>query len=350
MTATKKRPQLPIFSIILRALWVLVITGLIGAFGFFYLQREFLSPPVSDPTQVRRVLVEIPEKTSARQIAEDLERQGLIRTWWALYALARFTGKDRSFSAGEFELSNDMNVPQVLDRIVNGPTFKRRVLIREGTKVNEIAPLFEEAGIVSKHVLDAAFNDAALRTQLGLPPEATSFEGYLFPETYFFSRPITANSIITRLVNEGQKKWTKDWEAARTQLGLSKHEATTLASIIEKESGVVDEQPRIASVFYNRMALGMRLQSDPTVIYGVPNFDGNLTRLHLTTPTPYNTYVISGLPPGPIANPGTSSLQATLFPEKTSFLYFVADGTGRHIFSSSLAEHNQAVNKYQRGR
>jgi UPF0755 protein len=222
------------------------------------------------------------------------------------------------------------------------------VLIREGTKVDELPPLFEMAGIISALELRKALSDKKLQVDLGIPAEAPSFEGYLFPDTYFFSRPIAGKEILRRLILEGRKKWSPEWELARQNKQFSLHQILTLASIIEKESGNFNEQPLIASVFYNRLSRGMRLQSDPTVIYGIPNFNGNLTRFDLTNPSPYNTYVINGLPPGPIANPGTSAIKAALFPQTTLYLYFVADGTGKHIFSKTLAEHNQAVNFYQR--
>jgi UPF0755 protein len=144
------------------------------------------------------------------------------------------------------------------------------------------------------------------------------------------------------------KVWDPAWNQKLQELQLSKHQLLTLASIIEKESGKVDEQPLIASVFYNRLRSGMRLQSDPTVIYGIPNFNGNITRADLDTPTPYNTYTIDGLPPGPICNPGLTAIQAALNPASTNYLYFVGNGQGRHVFSENLDDHNRAVNEFQR--
>jgi UPF0755 protein len=141
--------------------------------------------------------------------------------------------------------------------------------------------------------------------------------------------------------------FTDDWKKQAEKLGLSIHQVVTLASIIEKETGAGDERPIIASVFHNRLKKGMRLESDPTVIYGIKDFDGNITRRHLVTPNPYNTYIIKGLPPGPIANPGLKALEAALFPDDTRFLYFVSKKDGSHQFSTSLKDHNRAVRKYQ---
>jgi UPF0755 protein len=146
-----------------------------------------------------------------------------------------------------------------------------------------------------------------------------------------------------------QRRWPVEWDARAAALGMSKHQIVTLASIIEKESGNFDEQPVIASVFHNRLRLNMRLQADPTVIYGIKDFNGNITKRDLQTETPYNTYVISGLPPGPIANPGISAIKSALYPAETKYLYFVGNGDGRHVFSESLDQHNDAVNRFQRG-
>jgi len=177
-----------------------------------------------------------------------------------------------------------------------------------------------------------------------------SLEGYLFPDTYFFPRNTEIERIIQTLLDRFNAVYSPEWTDRSRRVGLTRHEVVTLASIIEKETGVAEERARISSVFHNRLKKGMRLQSDPTVIYGIKNFNGNITREHLNTPTPYNTYQIGGLPPGPIASPGRAALWAVLFPEETDFLYFVARGDGTHQFSKSLAEHNQAVRRYQLGK
>jgi UPF0755 protein len=155
--------------------------------------------------------------------------------------------------------------------------------------------------------------------------------------------------VIQTLRNQLDTVWSDDWNLRLIELQMTKHQVLTLASIIEKESGNSEEQPLVSSVFHNRLARGMRLQSDPTVIYGITNFNGNITKADLQTLTPYNTYMISGLPPGPIANPGMTAIRAALYPAETSYLFFVGNGKGKHIFSETLEQHNQAVNLYQRG-
>jgi UPF0755 protein len=177
---------------------------------------------------------------------------------------------------------------------------------------------------------------------------AASFEGYLFPETYSFARDTSAARMIAAMAERFHEVFTPAWREQARTLGLSLHAVVTLASIVEKETGVSAERPLISSVFHNRLKRGMRLETDPTVIYGLGDaFDGNLTRRQLETATAYNTYLIDGLPPGPIASPGRGALEAVLFPAETRYLYFVARGDQTHHFSATLVEHQAAVRRYQ---
>ena len=193
-----------------------------------------------------------------------------------------------------------------------------------------------------------AATDTTRVRQIGL--EGETFEGYLFPDTYFFPKEVTIERIISTMVKRFWSVFVPEWQARAKDLGLTVHQVVTLASIIEKETGAPFERPIISSVFHNRLKKKMRLESDPTVIYGIKNFDGNLTRKHLTTPTPYNTYKIRGLPSGPIASPGGASLEAALYPDDTKFIYFVSRKDRTHQFSTNLKQHNRAVQKYQLGR
>jgi len=172
----------------------------------------------------------------------------------------------------------------------------------------------------------------------------------LFPETYLFTPGIDETRLFTMMVKQLQQKLSPELLKKAKKLNLDQHQLLTLASIIERETGDAEEMPLISSVFHNRLRKGIQLQTDPTVIYGIKDFDGNLTRKHLQTPTPYNTYIIRGLPPGPIASPGLSALQAAAVPAETKYLYFVSRGDGSHEFSATLKEHNQAVRKYQLNR
>ena len=193
-----------------------------------------------------------------------------------------------------------------------------------------------------------AVRDPELIHSLGL--EVQSLEGYLFPDTYFLTRSMSNQAVVRLLVSRLQETLTTEFRDRASAIGMSIHEVLTLASVIEKETGLSDERTLISGVFHNRLRRKIPLQSDPTVIYALEMFDGNLRKRDLTVDSPYNTYRVRGLPPGPIANPGAASIRAALFPATTSFLYFVSRNDGSHKFSSTLTEHNSAVRKYQHGR
>jgi UPF0755 protein len=220
-----------------------------------------------------------------------------------------------------------------------------RLTVPEGLTVVQIADVIERAGLGAAPEVVARANDPAHARALGVA--ASGLEGYLFPDTYLFPRTVTVDGILAAMVARFRTVFTPEWERRAAELGLTTHQAVTLASIIEKETGDPAERPLIGSVFHNRLKRGMRLETDPTVIYGIKDFDGNLTRRHLETPTPYNTYIIKGLPPGPIANPGRESLQAALFPADSPYLFFVSRNNGTHQFSATLADHSQAVRRFQ---
>jgi UPF0755 protein len=236
---------------------------------------------------------------------------------------------------------------EVARKIVNGDVVLHRVTIPEGMTVKEIAHLLDEKGVVSvSDFLSAAQDKKLIKNLLG--PDVESFEGYLFPETYSYAGAPSAEDLIVIMV-ERFKAVYEPLSEQRKRMDMTDNEILTLASIIEKETGAAFERPLISAVFQNRLKIGMKLDSDPTVIYGMgENFNGNLRRKDLTEYTKYNTYVIKGLPPGPIANPGKDSILAVLNPADVSYLYFVSKGDGTHHFSKSFREHQNAVNKYQR--
>ena len=331
-------------KVILRALYILVplasaILAYVGLQGFFGL-------PV-DSSDTTTTLFEVRPDESVRQIARKLEEASLIRSTFTITTLAKLQKKDTLFMAGEYELSPSMSPQQILDSMVEGRMILRKVTIKEGSTLKDVGPILEQAGIATTSDFNAALQDPEILETLKIP--ASSFEGYLFPETYRFQKNTPPLKILQKMRSEFDKNWPPQWDSRLIEHEMTKHQVLTLASIIEKESGNIEEQPLIASVFYNRLAKGMRLQADPTVIYGIPNFDGNITKEHLTTATPYNTYVIQGIPPGPISNPGASAIKATLFPKTSDFLFFVGNGKGKHVFSETLDQHNEAVNTFQRG-
>ncbi len=303
-----------------------------------------LSP--RDPSTLHTVVFDTEASQHFKQMASQLETQGLVRSGFAFRMLARYQKKDTQIKAGEYALRASMAPQEILDIMVRGETIPRRATIREGMTIVEIGKVLEEAGITDRGAFERALADGELLREEGI--QALSFEGYLFPETYNFRRNTQARHVIKAMHEQLKRRWSSEWSARAADLGMSMHQILTLASIVEKESGNFDEQPIIASVFHNRLKINMRLQADPTVIYGIQNFNGNITKRDLQTETPYNTYVISGLPPGPIANPGLSAIKAVLYPAETKFLYFVGNGEGRHVFSENLDQHNDAVNRFQR--
>lgn len=279
--------------------------------------------------------------------AEMLQRHRLISSAFKFRMLARLEGYDRRLKAGEYSLSSSMSPRDILERMAKGWVRLHRVTIPEGYSISQIAGQVEKAELAAAADIVQRAKDPAYARAQGI--RAPSLEGYLFPETYLFPRTVTADGVITAMLQAFRSAFPPEWEQRAAELGFTVNEAVTLASIIEKETGDPSERSLISSVFHNRLKRGMRLETDPTVIYGLTNFDGNLTRKHLETPTPFNTYIIGGLPPGPIASPGKEALKAALYPAQTDYLFFVSKNNGTHHFSSNLADHNRAVQQYQVG-
>jgi UPF0755 protein len=265
---------------------------------------------------------------------------------------ARLLGVDRAVKSGEYDLSPSLAPAEILEKLVEGAVKTYPVTLPEGLRLDEIAAELEAAGIVDSDALLAVARDPELARTLGV--EAPTLEGYLYPETYRFPRGADPRELVETMVRQFRAAWTEEDEQHLADSELTLHEVVTLASIVEKETGRGEERPLIAAVFRNRLRRGMRLQTDPTVIYGRivvhGEFDGNLRRRDLEEDTPYNTYTRSGLPPGPIASAGIESIRAVLAPADVPHLYFVSRNDGTHVFSRTLEEHNGAVNRYQRSR
>lgn len=306
---------------------------------------NYAATPAEADGQPEKKIVAIQKGQNFRQTTLRLQSQQLIEHPFKFRWLARLQGKDKQIQAGEYLLSADMPPGDILEMLVNGKVRLYKFTVPEGSTLKQIATIVETAGLVTRAEFLGATADADFVRKNGI--DAGSFEGYLFPETYFFPKNTAAREVIAAMVDRLQTVFTETLKKRATDIGLSVHQVLTLASIIEKETGAPFERPIISSVFHNRLRRGMRLETDPTVIYGIDDFDGNLTRKHLTTPTPYNTYLISGLPPGPIASPGRAAIEAALYPADTPFLYFVSKKDGTHQFSATLADHNQAILTYQ---
>jgi len=324
---------------------LMVIAGLIIAYAAWSLRTWAVHP---QPAPVAEVVVTIPPGSSFRAVATRLAAAGVVDHPRWLEWLARWRGVADRVRAGEYDLGGSRSPTALLDLLVAGRVKQYPFTVPEGLTCAEIAARFAAAGFGTAADFHAACVDPTLLARVGL--EQGDLEGYLFPETYQWHRGMTARALVERMVAAMEAVWTPERLQAAQDFGLTRHQALTLASIIEKETGDTAERVMISGVFHNRLRRGMRLQSDPTVIYGLTTFDGNLTRAHLESDTAYNTYTRTGLPPGPIANPGLASIDAALHPAATEALYFVSRNDGSHQFSATVEEHNRAVDRYQRRR
>ena len=294
-------------------------------------------------------IVEVPAGASLRAVAAQLEAQGAIRDARAFGWLARLEQKDGALKVGEYEIAAGLAAREVLAQLVEGRVRLHALTIPEGLRIEEIAARVAAAGFGSEAEYVAIARDAAFARAQGA---GDTLEGYLFPETYRFPRGASAKEVITAQLAEFEQAWAEVAPLA-AQRGLSKRDTVILASLIEKETGAPEERRLISAVFHNRIAKGMRLETDPSVIYGIASFDGNLRRIHLEDESnPYNTYRIVSLPPGPIANPGAASMRAAVSPAPgADYLFFVSRGDGTHVFTTTYRDHVNAVNRFQlRGR
>jgi UPF0755 protein len=281
-----------------------------------------------------------------KEVAILLEDEGVIRGVHRFILLGTLSGTLRAIKAGEFELSSDMTPLQVLGVLTKGKVKQYKVSIPEGYTVSQIMEFLERRGITDGEAFLEKCFSPQYTSSLGI--EANSLEGYLFPDSYLFSRDLRPEDIIETMVRRFRQIYIPEYSERAKELRFSDYEILILASIIEKEAAIPRERFLVSSVYHNRLKRNMRLNSCPTVIYGMKDFNGNLTKKDLERYTPYNTYLIRRLPPGPICNPGREALTAALYPTETDFLYFVSKNDGSHHFSSTLREHNIAVWKYQK--
>jgi UPF0755 protein len=281
-----------------------------------------------------------------RAVAHELTGAGVLPADWTLVALARIEGVDRTIKAGNYEVPRGTTLSGLLAKLTQGDVTQTSFTIVEGWSLRELREALRADPDIAKTVVDLP--DAELMRAIGA--SQTQAEGWFFPDTYFFVTGATDASVLARAHHTMRERLEAAWAVRAPELPLSSaYEALVLASIVEKETGRAADRPLIASVLENRLRNGMRLQADPTVIYGMADrFDGNLTRRDLDNDTAYNTYVRDGLPPTPIALPSQASLDAVLHPPPTSYMYFVSRGDGSTEFSASLPEHNRAVARYQK--
>jgi UPF0755 protein len=287
--------------------------------------------------------VTVPSGASMRLAADSLEAAGVIGSAKLFSVCAKVTGRDRNIKAGTYILDRGASWNAIVNALVAGKGIVLTLTIPEGWDLKTIIPTISRVMKVPAAALNSASRDAALIRQLKVP--VPTLEGYLFPETYLLPESSTALPIVRRLVAEFERRWKPEWNGQLEKLGMSRHQVITLASIIEKEARVATERPTISAVYHNRLKIGMMLQADPTVLYALGRHENRVLYRHLEVQSPYNTYRNVGLPPGPIASPGSASIEAALFPADVPFLYFVAHPDGHHEFTSTVREHNEMVRR-----
>lgn len=287
-----------------------------------------------------------------KNVIDELVSKGVVKNRRLFTMIATFTKADQKIKMGEYEITTDMWPTEILNVLVSGKSLQRSFTIQEGLNIFEIAQVMELNKITAADKFLKYVRDPKIVQKL-IDYPAASLEGYLYPDTYFYTKGMTLERIVRMMVDHFNSVVTEVAPQLQQDKKL-RHKMVTLASMIEKETGAPEERPTISSVFYNRMKKNMRFQSDPTIIYGIAVQKGemvrNIRKSDIMAKTPYNTYTIPALPIGPIANPGKEAIVAALKPEKTEYLYFVSMNEGRHYFSRTYEEHNEAVRKYQMDR
>jgi UPF0755 protein len=335
----------PSISESLRKRWLSIVAAafIIVAAGTMYL--VFFASNTTAIASDRTII--IPRGASFKTVLDSLESSGVVRSRWTLSLAGRVLGLTKTMKVGKYLFPRGLSNVAILNDLADG---KYRILISlpipEGWRMERIAlQCGKILGIDSQRFISLCDN-SSFRKELGI--DAPSMEGYLLPDTYKFLWQVSEEEIIERMVGEFRKFYSDTLKRRQDEMGISMKEVLTLASIVEGEAVFDRERPTIAGVYLNRLKKRMRLEADPTVQYALPVGKRRLTYADLRIDSPYNTYLYYGLPPGPINNPGRKSIMAALYPEKHSFLYFVADGTGGHVFSRSYTDHQKAVNSYRR--
>lgn len=324
----------------------LVVLGFTGTLLF----KQALSPiNAADNTEI---IFEVSRGETFGAVAQRLQNEGLIRSAELLKLYARIDSSKNIVKVGEYALKPSMSLNQILEIVASGKSRTKPFTVPEGYNIFEISELIEKAKIATaKEFLEKARNPKYATELVGY--EVPSLEGYLFPETYQIARNTSLDQLLKMMVDLFKVNFSQV-QIPQEMSSWTQHQIVTFASIVEKETGAAWERPLISSVFHNRLQKRMRLQTDPTIIYGIADETGkyeiDIGRDDIRRPTRYNTYVISGLPPGPIANPGRMALEAAVNPEQSEYLFFVSKNDGTHIFSKTYEEHNRAVTEWQRNR
>jgi len=327
---------------LVRLFLLVCVAAIVGGTGVYLLltrpYRGFGQP----------VILDFPKGTSASAMGDQLSRAGVIRYSWQ-FLVVRAMRTNARLQAGEYQFTAAASPMTVFDRIVRGDVFYYELTVPEGSNMFDISGSVEQLGFMKAADFLRSARDPALIHDLA--PKAPTLEGYLFPSTYRVTRTTTPSQLCKMMTD----LFRKQWRELSNGNAVNVNDTVTLASLVEKETAAPDERPKVASVFENRLRVGMTLDCDPTTIYAAmleARYRGTIYRSDLNSPNDYNTYKHAGLPPGPIANPGGAALRAALAPAQTDFLYFVArpDGSGGHQFSTTIDQHNRAVQEYRRGK
>ncbi len=333
-------PKKVTFAIFALLLVAIVFAGL----GFFF--RTALQP--YQPTNVATVIIEIERGQTPGAISRQLEAMQVVGSQRLFLYYGKLLGSWPNIKAGEYELSPSMAPTRIFNILTSGISVSRPFLVREGENSYEISATLQAKGFGGKENFLRLVRDPTFIAGLDLAPAPKSLEGYLFPDTYFLPRKTTQEEILRTMVRRFRNAWGTAEDQRAQELGMTRDQIITLASIVEKETGAPEERAIIAGVFHNRLAKKMKLQSDPTTIYGIwSRYRGNIRKSDLSAANPYNTYHVPGLPEGPISNPGAEAIRATLYPASHDFLYFVSKNDGTHIFTPTYADHAKAVTEFQ---
>lgn len=339
---------------IFKTVVIVVVLAALGVGGYIAYSRipsvvkELVRPPARESISPGEdVIVQVPKGASLAQVAAELEKRGVISNRLVFRLVAMIRGEQRTIKAGEYGLKTGSDAGEVLDTLISGRTLMFSFTVPEGYDLWQVAEVLHQKGIAGRDDFLALTRNKEFIKEVGVQGE--SLEGYLFPDTYFLpaSEKTNTRQLVRRMVKRFHDVYDKYVRETAEQHGWSTAQVVTLASLIEKEARAT-EHALVSAVFHNRLRQGMKLDSDPTVIYGIKPMGSKITRADLDRKHPYNTYQVKGLPPGPIANPGKESLIAAVKPADEDYLYFVAKNDGTHQFSKSLQEHNQWVNLYQR--
>lgn len=322
-----------------------LILFLSGWFAFEYLRTP------KRPMEKFLYVYEIERGSGAKSLAEDLKEEGIIQKKTAFLLGHSLFYSQKTIKAGEYVFEVPLSIQKILSIITEGKIHLHPVTIPEGLTRLEIASHLETIGFAEQQAFMTASEDTGAVS--GIDHEAQDLEGYLFPETYFFPKGVTAERIVHSMTAQFKDIFSEEWQRRAEEIGMTIREIMILASLIEKETSLPEERPLVSAVFHNRLKKRMKLDCDPTIIYALKldgPFNGRLRTKDLQLDSPYNTYLYRGLPPGPIANPGQESIQAALYPSEKDFLFFVAKNDGGHHFSRTLREHQNAVNTFQRNK